>query len=334
MKVAINGFGRIGKTFLRVMMQDPTILKKIQVVAINVGNASIDLIAHLFKYDTIMGMYAGDVYQSGNKLVIDGYTIELLSELDPLQLPWKQLGIDWVVDCTGKFTKKALAEKHIAAGANFVLITAPATNEDIAIIPGVNDDLFDSNTHRIVSLGSCTTNAFFPLLDVIHKEFGIERGTITTVHAYTNSQTLLDIPTKDPRSSRAAALNIIPSTTGALSMVAKLFPELQDKIMATSVRVPVGDVSLLDFSFVCQKKLSVESVHATLIQASKLRMRDIISITAEPLVSSDFKGNSCSVVVDSLLTQASGQLGKLFGWYDNEWGYSCRLRDFLLKDAL
>lgn len=331
MNIAINGFGRIGRTFLRVLLANAELWRELTVVAINVGSANIDIIPHLFKYDTLMGTYPGTVlFQDGN-LVIDGHEIKLISVLDPQLLPWKILAIDWVVDCSGKFTSGSQAKQHIQAGARYVLISSPAHDEDVAIIPGVNSHQFDKKMHSIVSLGSCTTNAFFPLIKIIDDTFGLKQGMMTTIHAYTNSQVLLDVEAKTPRIARAAALNIIPTSTGATNMLKKVFPHMGDIISAQSIRVPVGKVSLIDFSFICQKKLSVEAIHDTIIDVSKTQMCGIVDLTMEPLVSSDFSGNDHSVVIDGELTSTQDTLGKIFGWYDNEWGYSCRLRDFLLQ---
>lgn len=329
MRIAINGFGRIGRTFLRCLLSDN---KKdtIEIVAINVGNSDIQATAHMFKYDTLMGTFHKPVYMQGNNLIIDGHIIEIIAQLDPTKLPWKNLSIDWVVDCTGHFTHREDALKHIAAGAKRVLISAPAHNEDIAIIPGVNEELFDAKKHIIVSLGSCTTNAFLPTLKVIHDAFGIQRGCMTTTHAYTNTQVLLDVAAKDLRFSRAAALNIIPATTGASSMIEKVIPELAGKVSAVAMRVPVGKVSLIDLVFEAEKELTKEAIHQAFEHAAQTRMKHIVSLTMEPLVSSDFSGDNHSVIIDGLLTNVNGSMGQVFGWYDNEWGYSMRMKDFLL----
>lgn len=329
MRIAINGFGRIGRTFLRCIMQGKKIREQIEIVAINIGNSKPEFTAHMFKYDTLMGTYAGDVHVTDNELIIDDYHIRIVAELDPEKLPWKTLAIDWVVDCTGKFTHRADAQRHITAGAQRVLISAPAHDEDIAIIPGVNEDMFDANKHKIVSLGSCTTNAFMTTVKVLDDAFGIVRGFMTTTHAYTNTQVLLDVDAKDLRFSRAAALNIIPASSGASAMLGKIFPHLDKKISVIATRVPVGKVSLIDFVFETQKELSVDAVHNAFMTASKTNMKDILALTMEPLVSSDFSGNDNSVIIDGLLTNVNGSMAQVFGWYDNEWGYSMRMRDFL-----
>src|SRR5436190_7394335 len=329
MRIAINGFGRIGRTFLRCMFAKNN-KQDISVVAINVGCSKIEATAHMFKYDTLMGTFNQSVYMEGNELIVEEQRIHIIAELDPEKLPWNDLSIDWVVDCSGCFTHREGAEKHLKVGARHVLISAPAKNEDIAIVPGVNEELFNAKQHKIVSLGSCTTNAFLPTLKVINDAFGIKHGCMTTTHAYTNSQVLLDVEAKNLRFSRAAALNIIPASTGASSMVEKIILELKDKVSAKAIRVPVGKVSLLDLVFDAKKELSIESIHEAFEQASKKRMKNIVALTMEPLVSSDFSGDNHSVIIDGLLTHANGTLGQVFGWYDNEWAYSMRMKDFLI----
>ncbi len=327
MRVAINGFGRIGRSFLRCVEQDKK--TDFEIVAINIGNSQPEYVAHMFKYDTLMGKFQGDVAIQGDELVVDGHRIKIITQLDPEKLPWKAMNIDWVVDCTGKFTHRDGAQKHIAAGAQRVLISAPAHDEDVAIIPGVNTELFNAAQHKIVSLGSCTTNAFMPTLKVLDDAFGIVRGCMTTTHAYTNSQVLLDVDAKDLRFSRAAALNIIPASTGAAGMLEKVLPHLKDKVSAKAIRVPVGKVSLIDLVFEAKKELSVDAIHAGFKSAAQSKMKHIVALTMEPLVSSDFSGDPHSVIIDGLLTSTNGTMGQVFGWYDNEWGYSVRMKDFL-----
>jgi glyceraldehyde 3-phosphate dehydrogenase len=330
MRVAISGFGRIGRTFLRCMLRDKKMSSDIKIVAINIGNSQKEFTAHMFKYDTLMGTYEGSVSVEGDDLIVDNHRIKVVAELDPEKLAWKKLEIDWVVDCTGKFTDREGAQKHITAGAQRVLISAPAHDEDVAIIPGVNEQLFDPHEHRIVSLGSCTTNAFMTMLKVIDDAFGIVRGFMTTTHAYTNTQVLLDVDAKDLRFSRAAALNIIPATTGASKMLGKVLPHLDGKISAIATRVPVGKVSLIDLVFESkQSHVSVDQIHDAFTKVSKSSMKNILALTMEPLVSSDFSGNDNSVIIDGLLTNVNGPMAQVFGWYDNEWGYSMRMKDFL-----
>jgi glyceraldehyde 3-phosphate dehydrogenase len=335
MKIAINGFGRIGKTFLRTLLLDEKNLKKLDVVAINVGPGTIDNVAHSFKYDTLMGTFAGSVQLTGSTLTINGHAIELLAEPDPTKIDWKKRSIDWVLEASGHFTKQDKALLHInPAGASHVLITAPATGANIVtIIPGINDDMFNSERDLLVSLGSCTTNALIPLLKVLDDEFGILQSCMTTVHAYTNSQVLLDVQTDDPRRSRAAALNIVPTTTGVTSIVDKVLPGMGNKFIGMSLRVPVGKVSIVDLVFTSKKDLTPEKINNALKFAAEHDLLSIMAFTTEPLVSSDFYNDPHSVIVDGLLTNSQDKTGKVFGWYDNEWGYCQRLKDFLLRHA-
>jgi len=329
--IAINGFGRIGRNFLRAILQDSDALKKLKISVINVGPANLDAVAHMFKYDSVMGTYLADVQVKGDFLDVDGYKIKILSETDPKNISWSNFDIDWVVDVSGRFTEGQKAQMHIDSGAKKVLISAPAKGEDVTIIPGVNDDDFNKNNHKIVALGSCTTNAIVPVLKVLHDAFGIKSGFMTTIHAYTNTQVLLDVEHTDLRRARAAAINIIPTTTGATKVLGKIIPELDGLIRGRAIRVPVAKVSIIDLSFVASEELSAKKINDAFLQASKGHMKGILDISDEPLVSSDYSGNNFSVVVDGLLTDAIGNTGKVFGWYDNEWGYSVRLKDFLLR---
>jgi glyceraldehyde 3-phosphate dehydrogenase len=331
MKIAINGFGRIGRNFLRTLFTDVNALQRLEVVALNIGPANPEFVAHSFMYDTIMGTFNGDVSYSNNVLSINGHTITIYAETDPSKLNWKKDSVDWVVDCSGRFTKKVDAQKHIAAGAEHVLISAPSPDTDVTVILGVNTHAYTGQ--KIVSLGSCTTNAVAPILNILNKEFGIVSAYMTTVHAYTNNQTLLDVDRSDIRRARAAALNIIPTTTGAMKVVSKVLPELAGKIEGCSLRVPVATVSLVDLAFVAEKQITSESINSAFLQASQSALQAIMQVTDQELVSSDFSQNSHSVIIDQKLTQTVGSLGKVFGWYDNEWGYSCRLKDFLLTQS-
>ena len=332
MRIAINGFGRIGRNFLRTVMQDTAALQVLRIVAINIGPAKPSMIAHMFMYDSLMGRFPGTVEYKDSKLIINGHSIVILSAMDPADIDWRPLAIDWVVEASGHFTKASDARKHIQAGAGAVLITAPAHDEDVTIIPGVNDKKFIKDTHRIVSLGSCTTNAFLPMLKAMHDEFTVKRCFMTTIHAYTNTQVLLDVECSDPRRARAAAINIIPTSTGAMEVMGKVIPELMGCVEALALRVPVAKVSLIDLTFITEKKVSIEAINNAFTRASQSSMKNILGITMEPLVSTDFNGDSHSVVVDGLLTSMCGDtMGKAFGWYDNEWGYSERLKDFLLQ---
>jgi len=330
MKIAINGFGRIGRNFLRALFADTQAKEIISVVAINVGSGAAETAAYLFKYDTLLGTYEGTVHVDHNCMIIDGHRIAIIAELDPAAISWNTYGVEWVVESSGHFTHKKDAYKHIIAGAQHVLITAPAEDEDVAIVPGVNEDVFDPIRHKIVSLGSCTTNALVPIVKILHDAFTLTSGMMTTVHAYTNTQVLLDVETSDMRRSRAAALNIIPTSTGVSDVLTKILPELDGIIKSVALRVPVAKVSIIDFSFNAKKSFTLDAIHEAINQAGQGRMRGIVGITHEPLVSSDFNKTHYSVVIDGLLTDVNRSMGKLFGWYDNEWGYSMRLKDFLV----
>jgi len=330
--VAINGFGRIGRNFLRAVLQDEEIKKKLRVAVINVGTANVESVAHMFKYDTIMGTYPADVRIKKGELRIGDYRINIIAETDPKKIAWYEFGIDWVVDASGKFTDRKGAALHLESGAKKVLITAPAKDEDVTIIPGVNDTDYNPKKHNIVSLGSCTTNAIVPMLKILQDNFTIKHGFMTTIHAYTNTQVLLDVERRDLRRARAAALNIIPTSTGATKVIGKVLPDLDGLIGGTAIRVPVATVSLIDLVFVTEENVTSKNINKVFTSASKRSpFKGIVAITDEPLVSSDYIGNNFSVVIDGLLTDAKENVGKLFGWYDNEWGYSVRLKDFLLS---
>jgi glyceraldehyde 3-phosphate dehydrogenase len=333
--VAINGFGRIGRNFLRTLMADPEAQKKISVVAINIGPSSkIENAAFLFKHDTLMGPFSGSVELHGQNLVINGKSIALIAQKDVATLPWKALHIDWVVECTGHFTHRADAQKHIDAGAKRVLISAPAQDEDCAIIPGVNEQDYNPAKDYVVSLGSCTTNAIVPIIHVLQQSLMINAACLTTVHAYTNTQVLLDVEGEDLRRSRAAALNIIPTSTGADSMITKIFPALKGKVTTTALRVPVAKVSFIDFTVSTDRHYSVAEVNDFFYKASRTKeLENIVGFVTDPLVSSDFSQSNHSIDIDSLLTATTGPLLKVCGWYDNEWAYSERLKDFLVYAA-
>lgn len=329
--LAINGFGRIGKSFLRGILQDPLAHEKLKVRAINIGPASLEHVGLLFKYDTIMGQYPGTVKQEHDTLIIDDQEISLLAESDIKNVDWRTFNIDWVVDCSGQYTSAEKAQKHLEQGAKNVLISAPAKGDVVSIIPGVNDHAFEPKNHHIISLGSCTTNALMPSLKVLHEDIGFMHAYVTTMHAYTNSQTLLDADGKDPRRSRAAALNIVPTTTGAAKMISKIIPEIADKVTASAVRVPVGIVSLLQITATVDKKFTPEQLHKIFLDKATSTLKGIIDVSTEPLVSSDYIGNPFSIVIDSTLTYVVGNLITVCGWYDNEWAYSLRMKDFLLQ---
>ncbi len=329
-KVAINGFGRIGRSFLRSVLEEPHAVDLIDVVAINVGPCLFENIGHLFKYDSVMGVYQGEVCFADNTLHVDDVSIPVISEVQPECTRWSDYGAEWIIEATGCFTQRDKAAGHLKAGARKVLITAPGKDEDVTIIPGINDGDFDYKKHDIISLGSCTTNAFAPVIKVLHETFGIANGIMVTTHAYTNNQVLLDSEHKDPRRARAAAINIIPTSTGAAQSILKIFPELTGRICAQAIRVPVPKVSLLDFTFIPEKDIKVDTINAAFHQAALNELRDVIAYTDEPLVSSDFSNTPYAAIIDSSLTCVIGAMGKVSAWYDNEYGYACRVRDFLL----
>jgi len=332
-KIAINGFGRIGKTFLRVLMQNNVVPEKINVVAINVGPANPEHVAFQFKYDSILNTFPGEVSCENSYLIINDHKIKILAEKDPSKINWSDLNIDWVIESSGKFRTREKASLHLKSGCKKVLITAPAQNEDITIIPGVNDSSYEPNNHKIISLGSCTTNCFAPIVKVLKEEFELQEGLMTTIHAYTNDQVLLDLDHKDLRRARAAAINMIPTKTGAGEVIVKIYPEFENKIKAKAIRVPIALGSLIDFTFTANKNLSKQAINAAFQKQAQNNMKNIIQYCEDPLVSSDFIGNPNSCIIDGLLTECTKQQGKIFAWYDNEFGYSCRLKDFLLHNS-
>lgn len=328
-RILINGFGRIGRTFLRCLLADKQAQQKIMVVAINMGPSDPQACSLLFKHDSLMRTYQGDVDYHNGMLKIDHHTIRIFTETDPERIPYKDLDIDWVVESSGHFTTHQKASLHLQAGAQKVLITAPAADADITIIPGINMHHYHPEQHTIVSLGSCTTNAFAPLIKILTEHVGIEYGLMTTTHAYTNDQVLLDVEHKDPRRARAAALNIIPTKTGADRVITSLFPKLQGRLKALAIRVPVPIVSLIDVSFIVTQSITAPELNAIIQHEASTSLKNILEYQMQPLVSSDFIGNPHSCIVDSLLTQDVGPMIKLYAWYDNEYGYSQRLKDFL-----
>jgi glyceraldehyde 3-phosphate dehydrogenase len=332
-KVGINGFGRIGKNFLRVLIEKKA-YKDLNIVALNIGPADKKTVAYALKYDTILGTLDKDVSYENGYLICDNIKIKLLAVMDPADAHWGDLDIDWVVECSGQFTTREKALKHIESGAKKVLISAPSKGADVTIIPGVNDDNFDKKTDNLVSLGSCTTNNIVPMLHVLEKKFTIKHASVTTIHAYTNSQELLDNASSYDkiRRSRAAAMNMIPTTTGAGTVADQIIPTLKGKLFAKSVRVPVANVSLVDLVISTEKEVTAESINKAFVDAQNSYLKSVLCVENEPLVSSDYMQNDHSVVIDSLLTEAHGTHAKIWGWYDNEWGYSVRLKDFLVKN--
>lgn len=325
-KIGINGFGRIGRQALKAIMERHPSLN---VIAIN-DVTDTDTNAHLFKYDSTYGKYHGSVEAKGDTLVIDGKPIKVLSEKDPSKLPWKSLGVNFVIESTGIFTDAQKAKAHIDAGAQKVIITAPAKNEDLTVVLGVNEDKYDPSKHHIISNASCTTNCLAPIAKVLFEKFGIKKGLMTTIHAYTNDQRVLDLPHKDLRRARAAAMNIIPTSTGAAKAVALVIPELKGKFDGFALRVPTSTVSIVDFVVELEKSTTVLELNAAFKEAANGKLKGILDYTEEPLVSMDFKGDTNSSIVDGASTMViGGTLAKVVGWYDNEWGYACRVADLV-----
>jgi len=325
-KIGINGFGRIGRNLYRALRQNGS---DFEIVAVN-DITDTKTLAHLLKYDSVLGRFQGDVSHTDDSIVVDGTAIKVLAERDPANLPWKELGAEIVVESTGLFTAREKANLHIEAGAQKVLISAPAKGEDITIVMGVNDDQYDPATHNVISNASCTTNCVVPMAKVLDDAFGIERGLMTTVHAYTNDQNLLDLPHKDLRRARAAAINIIPASTGAAKASALVMPQLKGKMDGLAMRVPVPDGSVTDLVVLLGKEATPEEINAAFRRAADegpLAGKLIYSV--DPIVSSDIVGSPASCTFDSLETMAIGNLAKVIGWYDNEWGYSNRLVDLL-----
>jgi len=324
-KVVINGFGRIGRNIMRAALGN----KDIDFVAVNdLTNAAT--LAHLLKYDSVLGNLKAKVEVQGDGIAVDGDAFKVVSFRDPAQLPWKDLGVDVVIESTGLFTDRDAAAKHITAGAKRVVITAPAKGPDITVVMGVNHEKYDPAKHQIISNASCTTNCLAPVAKVLHEKYGIRKGWMTTVHAYTNDQQLLDLPHKDLRRARAAALSIIPTTTGAASAVGEVLPELKGRLDGIAMRVPVPNVSVVDLAVLVDKKTSKEDVNAAFLDASNGALKGILQYMTEPLVSIDFRGNPYSSILDTDYTKVmDGDFVKILAWYDNEWGYSNRCVDLL-----
>jgi glyceraldehyde 3-phosphate dehydrogenase (phosphorylating) len=324
-KVGINGFGRIGRNIMRGAMGD----KSIDIVAVN-DLTDAKTLAHLLKYDSILGNLNADIKAEGDRITVDGDEFQVLSIKDPAQLPWKSLGVDIAFESTGLFTNRDDAAKHLAAGAKKVIITAPAKKPDITVVLGVNTDTYDASKHHIVSNASCTTNCLAPVAKILHQTFGIRKGWMTTVHSYTNDQNLLDLPHKDLRRARAAAISIIPTTTGAALAVGEVLPELKGRLDGIAMRVPTPNVSVVDLAAILDKKTTTEEVNAAFRSAANGPMKNLLQYTDEPLVSVDFRGNPHSSILDSQYTSVmDGDFVKVLAWYDNEWGYSSRCVDLL-----
>ena len=324
-KIGINGFGRIGRLALKAINE--RCVGKLEVTAVNdLTDAKTN--AHLFKYDSNYGIYPGKVEAKGSSIVVDGKEIKVLAERDPVKIPWRDYGVEIVIESTGLFTQAARAASHFQGGARKVIISAPAKEEDVTIVLGVNESQYDPARHNIISNASCTTNCFAPVVKVLHQNFGVSRGLMTTIHSYTNDQRILDVFHQDLRRARTAATNIIPTTTGAARVVGVVIPELQGKLHGIAIRVPTPAVSIVDFVADLNRQVSPEEINQAFKNAAKGAMRGIIEYCDEPLVSSDFKGNPASAIFDSLSTMVmDGSMVKVLAWYDNEWGYSCRIAD-------
>ncbi|HZM52136.1 MAG TPA: type I glyceraldehyde-3-phosphate dehydrogenase [Vicinamibacteria bacterium] len=328
-RVGINGFGRIGRNILRAALHE----KELEFVAVN-DITDAPTLAHLLKYDSILGNLADDVKAEGDTIRVAGRSIKVLAMKDPAQLPWKSLDVEYVIESTGLFTEAEKAKAHITAGAKKVIISAPAKNEDLTIVMGVNHDKYDPRKHSIVSNASCTTNCLGPVAKVLVDTFGIVKGQMTTVHSYTNDQKILDLPHKDLRRARAAALSMIPTSTGAAKAIYLAVPELKGKLDGVAIRVPTPNVSLVDLTVELGKNATAAEINGALKEAANGKMKGILEVTDEELVSIDFRGNPHSSIVDAPLTKVvDGNLAKVFSWYDNEWGFSNRVRDLILYMA-
>ena len=328
-KVGINGFGRIGRNIMRAALP----FDDIDIVAVNDLTDAATL-AHLLKYDSILGNLKADISASGDRITVDGDQFQVLAQKDPAQLPWKDLGVDIVFEGTGRFTNREDAAKHLAAGAKRVIITAPAKKPDATFVMGVNHESYDPAKHQIISNASCTTNCLAPIAKVLHESFGIKKGWMTTCHAYTNDQNLLDLPHKDLRRARAAALSIIPTTTGAAAAVGEVLPALKGKLDGMALRVPTPNVSVVDLNALVDKKTTAEDVNAAFKAAADGALKGVLEYVTAPLVSIDFRGNSHSAMLDAPYTKVmDGDFVKVMAWYDNEWGYSSRCVDLLIYMA-
>ena len=324
-RVGINGFGRIGRNILRAALPD----KELEIVAVN-DITDATTLAHLLKYDSILGNLSHEVRVEGDTILVDGRKVKVLSTKDPSALPWKDLGVEYAIESTGLFTDAEKAKVHLAAGAKKVIISAPAKGEDLTIVMGVNHDKYDSSRHHIISNASCTTNCLAPLAKVLHESFGIVRGQMTTIHSYTNDQKILDLPHKDLRRARAAALSMIPTSTGAAKAIYLAIPELKGRLDGVAIRVPTPNVSVVDLTVELKAEATAETINAALTRAAAGPLKGVLEVSTEELVSIDFRGNPASSIVDAPLTRVvQGNLAKVFAWYDNEWGFSSRMCDLI-----
>jgi glyceraldehyde 3-phosphate dehydrogenase len=323
-RVGVNGFGRIGRLVFRAALKN----KDVEFVAVN-DLTDAKTLGHLLKYDSVHGILDAEVKTTDNSIIVDGKEIKTYAVRDPEQLPWKDLGVDVALESTGRFTDREGAAKHIAAGAKKVIISAPAKNPDVTFVLGVNQEIYDKTKHHIISMGSCTTNGLSPIVKVLHNEFGIEHGLMTTIHAYTNDQVVQDEPHKDLRRARAAALSMIPTTTGAAKAISEIMPEMKGKLDGLAIRVPIPNVSLVDFTATLSRSTTREEVNAKLQQAADGPMKGYLFCSTVPLVSIDYNGNSASSTVDLPNTMVLGNMVKILSWYDNEWGFSSRMAELL-----
>ncbi len=330
-RVAINGFGRIGRQVFKVLFEKYK--DEVEVVAVN-DLTDVKTLAHLLKYDSNYGKFNANITTEDNYIIVDDVKIKVLAEPDPAKLPWKELNIDIVVESTGRFREREKAAKHLEAGAKKVIISAPAKGEDITIVLGVNHEKYDPAKHHIISNASCTTNCLAPVAKVLNDNFGIKRGLMTTVHSYTNDQRILDLPHKDLRRARAAAINIIPTTTGAAAAIGKVIPELNGKLDGMAMRVPTSTVSIVDLTVELEKPATAEEINEAMRKAAEGELKGILGYSEEPLVSSDYKGDPRSSIFDALETKViDGNFVKVLSWYDNEWGYSNRVADLIVYIA-
>jgi len=324
-KIAINGFGRIGRLVFRAGYKS----KDVEFVAVN-DLADTKTMAHLLKYDSVHGIMNAEIKAKDNSIIVDGKELKTFSEREPEKLPWKDLGVDVVLESTGKFTDRAGAERHLKAGAKKVVVSAPAKSPDVTVVFGVNQEVYDKNKHNIISMGSCTTNCLAPIVKILHREFGIEYGLMTTIHAYTNDQVVLDEPHKDLRRARAAALSMIPTTTGAAKAISEVMPEMKGKLDGLAIRVPTPNVSIVDFVATLSKSTNKDEVNAKFREYAQGAMKGILTCSDEELVSRDFNGNPYSSIVDLPNTAViGGKMVKILSWYDNEWGFSNRMLELL-----
>ena len=324
-KVGINGFGRIGRVVFRAALNNPNI----EIVAVN-DLTDANMLAHLLKYDSVHGTLNEEISVDGDSLIVGGHKVKVIAERNPAEIGWGDLGVEVVIESTGRFTKRDDAAKHLEAGAKKVIISAPATNEDITVVMGVNEEKYDPASHHVISNASCTTNCLAPFAKILNDKFGIKRGMMTTIHSYTNDQQILDLPHKDYRRARAAAMNIIPTTTGAAKAVSLVLPELKGKLNGGAVRVPTPNVSLVDLVAELDKDVTVEEVNAAFKAASEDELKGILGYSEEPLVSGDYNGNTDSSTIDALSTMVmEGNMVKVISWYDNETGYSYRVVDLV-----